>query len=141
MGQAGALQKMLQLKWKDLPHHSPTTGTAEFCPLDLEDDYMGKWRRPNTIKYEKKYAFPVPDGLWNHHSLSLFPQHSSTQTERNTLPKELDGSSGSPGCEWMADPGRSSLSPPGSVRAEQLLWVTVSHRTMMRVSQRNAELQ
>ena len=88
---------MLQLKREDLPHHSPTTGTAEFCPLDLEDDYMGKWRRLNAIKYEKKYAFPVPDGLWNHHSLSLFPQHSSTQTKRNTLPKESDASSGSPG--------------------------------------------
>ena len=44
-------------------------------------------------------------------------------------------------CGWTADPGMSCLSPPGSVRAKQLLWITVSHRTMMRVDERNAELQ
>ena len=32
--------------------HSPSTGTAGFCPLDLEVEYMGKWRRQNAIKHE-----------------------------------------------------------------------------------------
>ena len=30
-------------------------------------------------------------------------------------------------CGWTADPVRSCFSPPGSVQAKQLLWITVSH--------------
>eukprot|EP00076_Gallus_gallus_P034795 XP_025000333.1 uncharacterized protein LOC112530482 [Gallus gallus] len=44
-------------------------------------------------------------------------------------------------CGWTADPARSCFSPPGSVQVKQLLWITVSHRTMMGVGERNAELR
>ena len=68
--------------------------------------------------------------------IAVFKKKLSKVTSAVLLVQEKNGGT----VEGWLTQGGHVFSPPGSLRAKQLLWITVSHRTMMGVGKRNVEL-
>eukprot|EP00076_Gallus_gallus_P037701 XP_025003239.1 uncharacterized protein LOC112531714 [Gallus gallus] len=97
----------------------------------LTGDVLVDWRLANVMPIFKKGRKDDP-GSYRPISLTSVPMKVMQQIILGNIMDQ---------CGWTVDPGRSCLSPPWSVRAKQLLWITVSHRTTMGVGKSNAKLR